>query len=77
LLSIEFINRLPRIVIPACHDFAEQNHHLAGIHHNQHPKTWIPACHAVAPARRRFIVGGLAKAGSNLAGMTYFGFCSL
>jgi len=33
---------------------------LAGIHYQQPAKTWIPACHAVA----------LAKAGSNLAGMT-------
>jgi len=25
---------------------------LAGIHHNQRPKTWIPACHAVVSRRR-------------------------
>jgi hypothetical protein len=28
-----------RVVIPACHDFAEQNHQLAGIHLNQRLKT--------------------------------------
>jgi hypothetical protein len=37
------INTFLYPVIPASHDFAEQNHHLAGIHHYQRPKTWIPA----------------------------------
>jgi len=40
-------------VIPASHDFAEQNHHLAGIHHNDHPKALISVYPNLGAIRRK------------------------
>jgi hypothetical protein len=42
--KIYFINQTNiTSVIPACHDFAEQNHQLAGIQVSERCNWWIPA----------------------------------